>query len=228
MPEVTAIEPQKKKPDRFNIFVDGKFAFGLDAETVVKSRLKVGQEISEEEIKKLIFENETNKLTEKALRFLSFRPRSERELRDHLRRKVSRSQSIKVSKMAIDATDAIDTPDTIDTVIDRLEHLGYINDSEFARWWIEQRQTHSPRGARLVRSELYQKGVSQEIIDQVLPEDEEGEVERALKTAKKKLRSYKNLNPQEFKQKMGQYLARRGFDWEVIKETLDRLVDTLS
>jgi len=87
MSEVTAIEPQKKK-ERFNIFVDGKFAFGLDAETLVKSGLKVGQEISEKEIEKLVFENEVRKLMEKALHFLSFRPRSESEVSQYLRRRL--------------------------------------------------------------------------------------------------------------------------------------------
>jgi len=115
------------------------------------------------------------------------------------------------------------TNNIIDTVIDRLERLGYLNDLEFAKWWVEQRQTHSPRGARLIKSELFQKGMAQEVIEEVLSEDEEGEVEQALKAAKKKLRSYQKLNHREFKQKMGQYLARRGFDWEVIKETLDHL-----
>lgn len=217
MPEITTIEPQKKKPDRFNIFVNGKFRFGLDAETVVKSGLKIGQEVSEKEVEKLIFENETNKLVEKALRFLSFRPRSEQEIRDYLKKKLP--------KRAIDTTDAVDA---VDTVTQRLQRLGYLNDLEFTKWWVEQRQTHRPRGARLIRSELFQKGIAQEIIDRVLPEDEESEVERALQTAKKKLRSYKKLKPQEFKQKMGQYLARKGFDWDTIKETLDRLVDTSS
>lgn len=210
--------PQKKKPDRFNIFVDGKFAFGLDAETLVKSGLKVGQEISEEEIEKLVFENETNKLMEKALRFLSFRPRSEREIRDHLRKKIPTSH----------LPSHTSSDNIINDVLDRLKHLDYVDDLEFAHWWVEQRQTHKPRGARLIRSELYQKGIAKEIIDQVLPEDEEGEVERALQTARKKFRSYRNLKPREFKQKMGQYLARRGFDWETIKETLNRLVDTSS
>jgi len=115
----------------------------------------------------------------------------------------------------------------IDIVLDRLKNLGYIDDEKFAKWWVDQRQTHSPRGARLIRSELYQKGIAQEIIDKILSDDEEGEVERALKTAKKKLRSY-DLKSRESRQKMGQYLARRGFDWEVIKETLTRLVDTSS
>ncbi len=214
MPEITSIEPQKKKEERFNIYIDGKFGFGLDAEALVKSGLKVGQEISEEEIEKLVFENETNKLMEKALRFLSFRPRSERELRDRLRTKISKR--LKVSADGI-----------IDNVLDRLKHLDYVNDLEFTKWWIEQRQTHKPRGARLIRSELYQKGVAREIIDKVLgeTEDHEGEVEQALAAARKKLRSY-NLKSWESKQKMGQYLARRGFDWETIKEALSRLIDT--
>ena len=88
MPAITSVEPQKKK-ERFNIFVDGKFRFGLDAETLVKSGLKVGQEISEKEIEKLVLENEVRKLMDKALRFLSFRPRSESEVRQYLRKKLS-------------------------------------------------------------------------------------------------------------------------------------------
>lgn len=157
-------------------------------------------------------EKEIERLVEKALRFLSFRPRSERELHNHLRAKIP-----KRLKMSADGV--------IGNVLDRLKHLGYVNDLEFAKWWLEQRQTHKPRGLQLIRSELYQKGVAKEIVDEVLGgvESPEGEVELALQAAKKKSRSYQNLKPQEFKQKMGQYLARRGFDWEVIREAVDRL-----
>lgn len=213
MPQITSIEPQKKKPDRFNIFVDGEFSFGLDAEALVKSGLKVGQEISEEGIGKLVVENETNKLVEKALRFLSFRPRSEREVRDHLRKKVSRSQGVKVSR------------NTIDTVIKKLQRLNYLNDLEFSKWWIEQRQTHKPCGVRLIRNELYQKNIDREVVDQVLGEsgNREAEIELATKAAKKKLKSYEKLGPQEFRQKMGQFLARRGFGWETIKDVISAL-----
>jgi len=219
MPSITSIEPQKKK-DRFNISVDGKFAFGLDAETLVKSGLRVGQEISEKEIEKLVLENETNKLMEKALRFLSFRPRSERELYNYLGIKIPKSLKIENWDLKISKNEIIDG------VLGRLKRLGYVNDLGFSQWWVEQRQTHQPRGAQLIRSELYRKGIAQEIIDQVLPEDEKGEIERALAAAKKKLKLHKNLKPWEFKQKMGQYLARRGFDWETIKETLERLVES--
>lgn len=172
MPQVTSIEPQKKK--------------------------------------------EIEKLVEKALRFLSFRPRSEREVRDHLKRKLSKK--------------TIDAVDTVDATVEKLKRLGYINDLEFTKWWVEQRQTHKPRGLQLIKSELYQKGIAKEIVDETLGgvESPEDEVELALQAAKKKLRSYQNLKTSEFKQKMGQYLARRGFDWDTIKEALVRLVDTSS
>ena len=217
MSEITSIEPQKKKKDRFNVFVDGKFRFGLGAETLVKSELKVGQEVSKKELDLLQRCNEVNKLFEKALRFLSFRPRSEKEIRDHLQKK------FRVSKFE----SQISVDQIFDDVLDRLRHLGYVNDLEFSQWWVEQRQTHSPRGLRLIKSELFQKGIAQEIIDKVLPEDKEGEIERALKAATKKLRSY-DLESWESKQKMSQFLARRGFDWEVIKETLERLATLLN
>jgi len=136
----------------------------------VSAGAKLKEELSTEEIKKLVFENEIRKLMEKALHFLSFRPRSGREISDHLRKK------FRVSDFGF----RISVDQVIDTVIDRLKRLGYVNDEEFSRWWIEQRQTHNPRGARLIRSELFQKGISQEIIDQVLPEDEEGENETIL------------------------------------------------
>lgn len=208
VPTVSSIEPQKKKKDRFNIYVGGKFAFGLAAETLVKSGLKVGQEVSEKEIEKLVFENETSQLLEKALRFLSFRPRSEREVCDYL---------IKKSQTSFDGV--------IDKILERLGRLGYVNDVEFAKWWVEQRQTHKPRGARLIRSELYQKGVSREIIDKVLGEAEGygGEVERAIKAANRKLSSYENLGPRERRQKIVQHLSRRGFGWEVIQEAISSL-----
>jgi regulatory protein len=213
VPTVTAIGSQKKKKDRFNIYINGKFRFGLDAETVVKSGLKVGQDVSKKEIEKLVLENEANKLMEKALRFLSFRPRSEREIRNHLKSKPPHSSFF-----------IHHSPDeVINNVLDRLERLGYVDDFKFSQWWVEQRQTHKPSGQRLIRNELYQKGIDKKIIDQVLPDDEESEIERALKAAEKKLRSYEKLDRWKFKQKMGQYLARRGFEWEVIKETIDRL-----
>ncbi len=227
MPEITSIEPQKKKKGRFNIFVDGAFAFGLDAETVVKAGLKVGQEIRKDEIQKLVFENETNKLTEKALKFLSFRPRSARELRTHLRKKfrISPARFESRSESGGDLEFGILPDEIISSVLDHLKHLGYVDDLEFTKWWVDQRQKHrQPRGRRLIRSELYKKGVAREIIDEALPDDQEGEVKRALKAAQKKLSSY-DLKSWKSKRKMSQYLARRGFDWGIIKQTLNILQD---
>jgi regulatory protein len=203
---ITAIKPQKKKKDRYNIYVDGEFAIGLAAETLVKSGIKIGQEISNEQIQQLIFKNEVANLLAKAYRFLSYRPRSEREIRDYLQRKSKNSSAIP-------------------TVLAELRQQGYIDDVEFTKWWVEQRREQNPRGLRLIRSELLQKGVPQKIIDEVLDEfaDPEKEIEQAMIAARKKLGTYQSLQPQEFKRKMANYLARRGFGWDAISEVLESL-----
>jgi len=111
----------------------------------------------------------------------------------------------------------------------KLRDLDLIGDLDFANWWVEQRTTHRPRGRRLLWQELRAKGVPQEIVEQVLEEkaDQLDEVSLALKAAQKKLRTYSKLEPREFEKRLGQYLARRGFGWEVIREVVERLSGTL-
>ena len=86
MPLITAIKAQKKK-ERYNVFLDGEFGFGIDAEALLKEKLAVGRELKDQEIKGLRDQAEFNKSYEKALNFLSYRPRSEREVRDYLEKK---------------------------------------------------------------------------------------------------------------------------------------------
>ena len=87
MPQITSIEPQKKRSGRFNIFLDGEFAFGIDENVLVKNAIKKGQELSNVQIAKIIKDNELAKLFDKSLRFLSYRPRSEKETVDYLAKK---------------------------------------------------------------------------------------------------------------------------------------------
>ncbi|TSC54136.1 MAG: regulatory protein, partial [Microgenomates group bacterium LiPW_16] len=104
----------------------------------------------------------------------------------------------------------------------KLQSLNYINDEEFARWWIEQRATFRPRGKMALRVELRQKGVEKEISDKVVSEKVD-ELSLAKKAVAKKLKIYQNLPSQEFCQKMTAFLARRGFSWETIKEVVDEI-----
>lgn len=207
MPQITDIRPQKRKL-RFNIYLDGKFSFGLDAETLVKSGLKIDQHLSPEEIEKLIKENEFSKFYNLILRFLSVRPRSEKELKDWFTRKEVGEE---VRKM----------------VWKKLQNLGYINDEEFAKWWIEQRQTFRPTGFRRLALELRQKGISNDIVESIKYKvARKDELVLAKTAVEKKLRLWENLPPEKFRQKLTSFLARRGFSWETISEIINKFHKT--
>lgn len=203
VPQITRIKPQKNKK-RVNIYLDGKFGFGLDADNFLKAGLKVGQNLTQKQIDDLIFKNEFQKLLNRALRLISRRPRSEKEVRDYLRRKKS-------------------PPELIEKVIKKLKQLKQVNDLEFARWWVEQRSTFRPRGKFGLTMELRQKGVNEKIIKQVINEKVK-ELPLAQKLAQKKFKAYKNLPREERYQKMSAFLARRGFSWEIIKKVVAKFL----
>lgn len=142
----------------------------------------------------------------KALWFLTTRPRSEKEIRDNLFKK-------KVSS------------EVIDKVIAKLIEQKYINDKEFAKWWIEQRMKFRPRGMRAIKIELKQKGISEEIIaEQLLIDTSEIELENAKKIVETKIHKYKGLTQFEIVQKLGPTLMRRGFDYDTAKEAISSVL----
>lgn len=200
---ITSIEPQKRKKDRVNVFVDGEFAVGLSPDIVFKEGLKVGKEISSQKLAQLIRENELDIILAKVYKFLSYRSRSEKEIRDYLVKK-------KVSTFLADL------------VIKTLKKQNYLDDKEFACWWVEQRVKFHPVGERVLKAELFQKGIKKEIVEEVVSCQSLSPRDLALKAARKKYNRYKGLDQAEFRRKMGSFLARRGFDWETIKEVVDK------
>jgi len=144
---------------------------------------------------------EFEKFYNKALKFLSYRPRSEKEIRDKLKRK-------KVSE------------EIINKIISRLKENNFINDEEFVKWWIEQRTTFKPRSVRLIKIELKQKGIGQELIEETighLPSTID-DLESAKKLIEKRLPRYKNLSRDEKFQKIARFLSSKGFSYDIIKE----------
>ena len=202
---ITAIEPQQKNPQRVNIYLDGKFAFGLAI--VVAAWLRVGQELGEEKIASLKTQDEGEVTYQKALHFLSYRPRSTAEVRQNL------------SKRGISES-------LIDETLERLQSAGLVNDASFARAWVENRNTFRPRGKPALRMELRRKGLSDEIVQSVL-DTQVDEPALALSTARKYARRLSGLKWPDFRQKLSGFLARRGFSYttlapvvsEVWKET---------
>ena len=191
---ITAIEPQQKNPQRVNIYLDGKFTFGLT--TIVAAWLKLGQELGEEKIASLKAEDEREVTYLKALHFLSYRPRSSAEVRQNLLKRA-------ISESLIDET------------VSRLQNAGLINDEAFARAWVENRNTFRPRGKPALRMELRRKGLSDEIVQAVL-DTQVNEQALVLEAARKYARRLTNLDWSEFRQKLGGFLARRGFSYNTL------------
>jgi regulatory protein len=197
---ITALVAQKRNPDRVNVYLDGKFAFGLAAIEAI--RLKRGQVLSDADIERLQTADDVEKAREKALRFLGNRPRSEWEVRQNLQ------------KAGYEAG-------TIDRVLERLRGVGLVDDAAFVRYWLDNRAQFKPKGAMALRQELRLKGVEREVIDAVLAESEHADENAALQAALAKADRYRQLPRPEFAQKLGAYLARRGFDYETVREAVN-------
>ncbi|MBI2074421.1 MAG: RecX family transcriptional regulator [Candidatus Levybacteria bacterium] len=163
-------------------------------------------------------------LYNRALRFLAFRPRSEKEVRDNLKRFQSRTHSASSGRESSKKVEEVDSG-IVDQVINKLKQKNFINDEEFARWWIEQRTTFRPRGLRLIKIELRQKGIDQEIVEKILRNKDIKILGKDLinKLIEKRLPRYKGLEKREIYQKLGQFLARKGFDYDTIKEAIDEV-----
>ncbi len=202
MPTVTAIRPQKNKK-RVNIYLDGKFGFGIDLENFVKIGLKVEQELSDKEVEEIVKKAEFQKTLDKLLRFATLRPRSEKEIKDWFkRRKIYESLH--------------------DELFNRLNRLDLIDDTKFAQWWVEQRSSFRPRGKRALEMELRMKGIKKEMIGQVLSNLKVDEEKVARELLNKKSYKWKNLPKREARAKMSAFLARKGFNWEIIEKVLGK------
>lgn len=201
MPLITDIKPQKNKK-RFNIYLDGKFAFGLSADSYLKSGLKINQKLTEKKVEALIKEDEFLKFYDRVLRFLAYRPRSEKEISDWFKKKKVGEKTQKLIEK-------------------KLRRLGYLDDGKFTQWWLEQRMAFRPFGKKRLALELRQKGIEREMIERELGKlDNEKLKELAEGLVEKRLKILGKLPYFEAKEKLIAFLSRRGFSWEIIKEVV--------
>lgn len=214
MPKITSVEPQKKNPKRFNVFLDGVFAFGADEDLVVEYRLIVGKQLAPEDVEKLLFEAEVGKLMERMYGLFNIRQRSEKEVRDYLKnlsfkRKIKDKEEISEKSMNL--------------LIDKLKQKRLLNDEEFAKSWVEARS--KKKGIQAVKSELYKKGISKDIIEDILSEQSSLKQQEivAQSLLQKRLPRFKNLPSLEKKKKAYEFLMRRGFEYDVVKEVVEKL-----
>ncbi len=219
MPKITSVEPQKKsasrRTKRFNIFIDGEFAFGADEDLVVNRRLVVDKIIDPEELNKILFEAEVGKLMERMYRWFSIRQHSEKEVRDHFR--------VKNLEARVKTKEEI-APLVIDVLIEALKKKGMVNDLEFAKAWTEARRKSKQKGIKAIKAELFQKGIDKEIIEEVtgVESQESSEKDLAKQALEKKLKYWKNLPVLAFRKKAFEFLMRKGFEYDVIKEAVEK------
>jgi regulatory protein len=229
---ITALQADPSDPDKVHLFIDGKRIMTVAVDVAAAERLSIGQECPPARLERLHQAEELQRVYDSALRFLSYRPRSEREVELRLRKKGY-------------------APEQIATILERLRQRGYLDDLEFARFWVGNRQSFSPRGPRLLRSELRQKGVSQEVVDAVLQEQSDAQAEaeqeaeevaaawgtsasdeptagsdlaNALALARKKWRAYGSLDPQTARRRLTGFLMRRGYNYDTVDSVIRRLL----
>ena len=202
MKEITSLRVGRGGGKRVNVFLDGKFAFSLEAEVVAKEGLHVGQVLSAERIEALAGSDHFHRGLNAAVHYLSYRPRSESELRERLGRR------------GFDG-------DTQEAVITKLKGQGLVDDMAFAQFWKDNRESFSPRSRWLTKLELRRKGVANDIIERVV--DAIDDDDSAYRAALRKARSLPRSDYQDFHRRLGEYLKRRGFSYRVINHNVERL-----
>jgi regulatory protein len=194
MPVITALEPQKKNQQRINVFLDGAYGFAVSMDAA--ATLHQGQELGDPEIAALQAQDDRERAYQSALRYLGPRPRSQAEVERHLGNKGFAAPSVAAA-------------------IQRLTEQQYLNDEEFARYWLDNRTRFRPRSGAMVSYELRQRGVERETIAAALTELDEPAA--AWAAVAPKLGRWQNLPQSDLELKIAAFLARRGFNFEVIR-----------
>jgi len=202
MSKVTGIIRKKGREKQVQIFLDGKYACTLLAELILKEGIKTGQELSVSQLETLSGKDRRQRCLNTAVRYIGYRPRSAAEIKQRLHRHGYDTESVEMA-------------------LSTLKKQGLADDAAFARFWIDNRESFSPRSRRLAALELSRKGLSNDIIEQVIGEINESE--SAYRAALGKARRLSSADYIDFRRRLGGYLGRRGFGYDVIKETVDRV-----
>jgi len=200
---ITKIEQQKKNKKRYNIYINHQYAFSVHEDLLVSQRLLKGKELDEEQIKELLFEEEENKAWQKALRYLNVKPRTEAEIKKYLQHSGFEEE-------------------TISLIVPKLKERQFLNDQKYAEIYVEDRLKFKPRGKRLLEHELKRKGIKEQDIQKSIEDlDETKEYELAVQLIKKRLNQYLGLDWSTLQRRLGGYLMRKGFTYEVIYKVLE-------
>ncbi|MBP2242698.1 regulatory protein [Cytobacillus eiseniae] len=202
MPIITKISIQQKKTDRYNIFLDEKYAFSVDEDVLIKHQLKKGMELDEFQLSEIAYQDDIRKSYNLAIQYLSRRMRSEAEVRKHLKEK------------------EVDEP-IIQEVVHRLHQYRFLNDEEFAIAFVRTQMNTTDKGKELIHRELREKGILENTIDRALQEyPYEKELETAIALSEKFVQKNSCDSSKIMKQKLEMMLTRKGYSFEMIQAAI--------
>ncbi|HRN86139.1 MAG TPA: RecX family transcriptional regulator [Candidatus Dojkabacteria bacterium] len=203
--KITRLKRGVRNAQKIAIYVDSKYTFSVLESILVDENLYIDKEITEEDLDRIKDLTESLELKVKLINLISRRPRSEREIQQYLLK-----QNIKDNK----------------GIIETLKNEGYIDDTKFTEWWIDQRVAFKNRSINEIRSELLGKGISNDIIENAIGEADMTESElksiKLLAEKKKSLLKHKKLTTEQLNEKVVQFLLRKGFRWELIQKALEK------
>ncbi|WP_082234840.1 recombination regulator RecX [Halobacillus massiliensis] len=209
MAKITRITTQKKNKNRYNIFLDRgqgeSYGFSVDEDILVKYRLQKSIELEESTINALIQQDTIHKSYTLAINFLSYRMRSEHEIRQYLEKK------------------EVD-PEHADEVVNRLYKNNLLNDQEFANSFVRTKVNTASKGPLLIKKDLMQKGVKNTVANEALTYFSfDKQVEKAKKFAEKKMSSDRKKSQRQQLQNVQQTLLQKGFTGDVIQEVVNHM-----
>ena len=196
MGQISYIKQQVKRENRFSVYVDGKYVFSLARDQLVQLGLKVGQDLSSDDVSRFKEASSLGKLRDLTYKWLSIRPRSDFEISQYLNRKT-------------------DDTELVEKIKQELKDYGYINDNKFAEAWVRGRTATKPMSSYRLRQELIQKRVPKEVINEVIGSSSHDDLAAAKEVVAKRSTRYKD------KQKLMAYMSRQGFSYDVIKQALE-------
>ena len=214
---VTDIKEAVRDRDRLNIFIDNKFYCSLALSQLVDLKIKIGRQLSDEELASLKHASEFGKLYQRALEYALLRPHSTKEMQDYLKKKTLdkkvRVKDRKTGEYKTVVKQGVDKS-LVAPVMERLCERGYVDDERFAQLWLENRSLRKGASLKKLKLELKAKGISDDIIERCLAESPRNEREELRKMIERKAKRYSD------EQKLIQYLLRQGFNYSDVLEEL--------
>ncbi|QTU82797.1 RecX family transcriptional regulator [Carnobacteriaceae bacterium zg-C25] len=215
MAKITTIEVQQNNKHRFNIFIDDQFAFGVSEQTLLFFTLHKGMEITPQQQTKILKYDHFQRLYSAGVNYISYRMRSEKEVRDKL---------AKLLDVSEDETVINTQQKMIELAIKQLKSDGYINDTLYAQAFVEESLNVSGKGEFHIRRKLKEKGIAQEIVAQVLNEiDDDTQNDTALQVATAFIKRQDVISSNALRQKLSNHLMQRGFSIQTVQTILNQM-----